>query len=65
MPHHLIEAELANGSLCRLAVEGMPDSDLLPAFAFHRATEVLGPAGQWMLSRLLDGRDAGQQTIAR
>lgn len=55
MPHHLIESELADGSLRRLSVEGMPESDLLPAFAFHRSDEVLGPAGQWMLARLLDG----------
>jgi DNA-binding transcriptional LysR family regulator len=53
MPLHLVEADLASGTLCRLSVETVPDLDYLPTYAIHRANEVLGPARRWMLDRLV------------
>jgi len=52
MPLHLVDADLANGTLCRLSIESLPDRDYLPTYAIHRANEVLGPAQRWMLDRL-------------
>ena len=61
LPYHMIAEDLATGRLCRLSVDGIPDSDMLPAYAFHRTTEILGPAGQWMLARLASSFDEPDQ----
>jgi len=52
MPAHMVSHDLLNGSLCQLAIERVPEMDLLPTCAFHRGAVVLGPAGKWMLDRL-------------
>lgn len=57
MPRHMVADDLDRGDLVRLAIESVPDTDHLPAFAFHRAGEVPGPAAAWMLDRLRQGMD--------
>jgi DNA-binding transcriptional LysR family regulator len=54
MPHHMVAEDIESGALRPLLVEGIPDADLLPAFAFHRADGVPGVAGRWMLARLTE-----------
>jgi len=55
MPRHMVADDLNSGALRRIEIEGMPETDLLPAFAFHRADGVPGIAGRWMLDRLAGG----------
>jgi len=53
MPIHMIASDLADGTLRQMTIEKVPETDLLRTFAFHQGAAVLGPAGTWMLERLI------------
>lgn len=53
MPLHLVEDDLAQGRLVRLAVEDAPtDGLVLPMHAIYAAATPPGPAGRWLIERL-------------
>jgi len=53
MPAHMVASDLAAGTLCQIAIEKVPEMDLLRTFAFRRGTAGLGPAASWMMDRLI------------
>ena len=53
MPVGVIEADLANGSLVKIGIEGTPDANMVMAmFAAFRTDKPPGPAGRWLIERL-------------
>ena len=53
MPAHMVAADLAEGRLVRLAIDGLPpEGDAAPLVAFHHADRPIGPAGTWLLERI-------------
>lgn len=53
MPRHMVAADLAEGRLVRLAIDGLPaEGDAAPLLVFHHHDRPLGPAGQWLLRRI-------------
>jgi DNA-binding transcriptional LysR family regulator len=53
MPEHLVANDLATGVLRILHVEGLRDRNVVSLMAIRRRDRLLGPAAQWILSRLL------------
>jgi DNA-binding transcriptional LysR family regulator len=55
MPLHMVQADLARGSLVELVPEDAPaDGPMMPMFSLHRADTPPGPAGRWLIERLKD-----------
>lgn len=53
MPLHMVERDLAEGTLVLLDVDEVPrDGVMLTMSAFHRAAAPPGPAGRWFIDRL-------------
>jgi DNA-binding transcriptional LysR family regulator len=53
MPVGVVEADLANGSLVKIAIEDLPDANLvMPMSAVFRTDRPPGPAGRWLIERL-------------
>jgi DNA-binding transcriptional LysR family regulator len=57
MPEHLIEREIAAGSLCPLRVEGLRDKNTVALLVVRKRDVLLGPAARWILSRLVQTTD--------
>jgi DNA-binding transcriptional LysR family regulator len=63
MPMHMVQSDLANGTLVSLDVEDMlPAGFSLTMAAFHRASNPPGPAGRWLIDDLT-ARFAHDSTI--
>jgi DNA-binding transcriptional LysR family regulator len=68
MPAGVIETDLANGSLVKIAIEDIPDANLVMAMSAAYRTDVPpGPAGRWLIERLKSNtapraRPAGKTT---
>ena len=57
LPLHLVEADLANGSLVRIVREdGPPSGHVITMSAIYRADSPPGPAGRWFIERLKEKR---------
>ena len=57
MPLHMVEADLKEGRLVRLAPrswDGAARMPILPIVCAHRRDRPLGPAGRWLLARLVN-----------
>ncbi|AUX37434.1 MULTISPECIES: LysR family transcriptional regulator [Sorangium] len=55
LPEHMIREDLRTGRLVRLRPEAWGDDEhLLSLAVVHRPALVLGPAGQWVLKRLVE-----------
>lgn len=53
MPLHMVESDIAAGTLVRLDVEDVPSgSTLVTMNAVHASATPPGPAGKWLISRL-------------
>jgi DNA-binding transcriptional LysR family regulator len=53
MPVGVIETDLANGSLVKIRIEDIPDTNLvMPMSAMFRTDRPPGPAGRWLIERL-------------
>jgi len=53
MPVGVIETDLANGSLVKIRIEDIPDTNLVMAMsAVFRTDRPPGPAGRWLIERL-------------
>jgi DNA-binding transcriptional LysR family regulator len=53
MPAAVVETDLANGSLVKIAMEDVPDASLVMAMsAVYRTETPPGPAGRWLIERL-------------
>ncbi|QND72890.1 LysR family transcriptional regulator [Tardiphaga robiniae] len=53
MPSHAVRADIDEGRLVSLHIEGVPASDLkLPMSIAYRADDPPGPAGRWLIQRL-------------
>jgi DNA-binding transcriptional LysR family regulator len=53
MPVGVIETDLANGSLVKIRIEDIPDTNLVMAMsAVFRTDRPPGPAGRWLIDRL-------------
>jgi DNA-binding transcriptional LysR family regulator len=53
MPVGVVETDLANGSLVKIAIEDKPDASLvMPMSAVFRTDTPPGPAGRWLIERL-------------
>ena len=53
MPVGEIETDLANGSLVKIALEDVPEANLvMPMYAVFRSDRPPGPAGRWLIDRL-------------
>ena len=53
MPLGVVETDLANGSLVKIALEDIPDANLVMAMsAVFRTDRPPGPAGRWLIERL-------------
>lgn len=64
MPPHMVENDLAAGTLVVLDVDEMPPAEfMLTMSAFHRPSKPPGPAGLWFIDHLktLWPRDTGPQ----
>lgn len=62
MPLHAVEQDLLDGRLVRLLIEDVPETGLiLPMSAIYLTAKPPGPAGRWLIERLLQcpGRRAG------
>ncbi len=57
MPEHMVTADLAEGSLRRLQVQGIRDRNTVPVVVIRRRDQMLGPASRWVLDQLLRKRD--------
>ncbi|MBB4005570.1 LysR family transcriptional regulator [Aurantimonas endophytica] len=56
MPHHVVEADLANGQLVELTLDRFgPGSYVMIMSAAYMADMPPGPAGRWLIERLKDG----------
>jgi DNA-binding transcriptional LysR family regulator len=62
MPLQTVAKDIAEGRLVELSVEDVPPGGLaLPMFAIYRDADPPGPAGRWMIERLVslsDGEEA-------
>jgi DNA-binding transcriptional LysR family regulator len=55
MPLHMIEADLATGTLVKIAVDSAPpDGLVMEMSAIYRTDRPPGPAGRWFIDRLKD-----------
>src|ERR1700732_2038000 len=55
MPLHMVENDIASGSLVVLNIDDVPPSGfMLTMSAYHRASEPPGPAGRWLIDHLKD-----------
>ncbi len=54
MPEHAVAADINDGVLSRLWIEGLRDQNAVPLVVVRRRDRLLGPAAQWMLSRLIE-----------
>jgi DNA-binding transcriptional LysR family regulator len=55
MPLHMVEEDIASGSLVVLKVDDVPLSGfMLTMSAYHQASEPPGPAGRWLIDHLKD-----------
>ena len=55
MPLHMVEKDIASGSLVVLDVDDVPPSGfMLTMSAYHQASEPPGPAGRWLIDHLKD-----------
>jgi DNA-binding transcriptional LysR family regulator len=52
MPLHMVQADLASGSLVRIRVEGSPRDIVMPMKAFFRKDAPPGPAGRTFIAQL-------------
>ena len=53
MPLHMVEKDIANGTLVVLDVDDMPRTGfMLGMSAYHQASEPPGPAGRWFIDQL-------------
>lgn len=53
MPSHMVEDDIAAGTLVVLDIDGMPGAGtVLTMSAVHRASEPPGPAGRWFIDRV-------------
>ena len=53
MPMDVIATDLENGSLVKIAIEDVPDANLVMAMsAVYRTDKPPGPAGRWLIERL-------------
>jgi len=53
MPLHMVEQDIAAGTLVVLDVEGVPREGVkLGISAVHPATALPGPAGRWLIDRI-------------
>jgi DNA-binding transcriptional LysR family regulator len=65
MPLHLVEADLARGTLVEIATEGVPPGGhMITMSAIYRTDSPPGPAGRWFIERLKreDVRQSKQMT---
>ncbi len=53
MPEHAVAAEINDGVLSRLWVEGLREQNTVALVVVRRRDRLLGPAARWMLSRLV------------
>ena len=53
MPEHRVAADLAEGRLRRLHIDGLRDRNSVAVIVIRRRDRLLGPASRWMLDRLL------------
>jgi DNA-binding transcriptional LysR family regulator len=61
MPAHMVEADIANGSLVVLPLDQSDPANLarrVPLSAAHLKTKPLGPAGRWLVSRISQAKSA-------
>jgi DNA-binding transcriptional LysR family regulator len=55
MPLHMVEKDIASGSLVILNVDDVPPGGfMLTMSAYHRASDPPGPAGRWLIDHLRD-----------
>jgi DNA-binding transcriptional LysR family regulator len=53
MPLHLVEADLASGTLVQIATEDRPPGGhVISMWAIYRTDSPPGPAGRWFIDRL-------------
>ena len=58
MPHHLVEDDLANGTLVPLALAESDAPTSISMSAIYRTDTPPGPAGRWLIDRLKQSTDA-------
>jgi len=64
MPLQTVAKDIAEGRLVELSVEDVPPGGLaLPMFAIYRDADPPGPAGRWMIERLVSLSDGGEAPI--
>ncbi len=57
MPVGVVETDLANGSLVKIRIEGVPEGHLvMPMSAVFKTDTPPGPAGRWLIERLKSKR---------
>ena len=56
MPEHMVAADLAEGTLRQLQVQGLRARNTVPVVVIRRRDQVLGPASRWFLDQLLRKR---------
>jgi DNA-binding transcriptional LysR family regulator len=54
MPEHDVAADINEGVLSRLWIEGLREQNAVPLSVVRRRDRLLGPAAQWMLARLME-----------
>lgn len=52
MPLHVVEEDLASGTLVRLTIEAMDLPEKMPISAIYRTDSPPGPAGRWLIDRM-------------
>jgi DNA-binding transcriptional LysR family regulator len=53
MPVHAVKQDLAEGRLCKISIEDLPDDAMiLPMSAAYLTAKPPGPAGRWLIERL-------------
>jgi DNA-binding transcriptional LysR family regulator len=68
MPLHLVEADLASGTLVEIATEGVPPGGrTITMSAIYRTDSPPGPAGRWFIERLKqeDAQRSKEMTLDR
>jgi DNA-binding transcriptional LysR family regulator len=53
MPHHVIKEDLASGVLVPLTIEASEAASRMPMSATFRTDSPPGPAGRWLIDRLI------------
>ncbi len=56
MPEHLVARDLAAGALREVRVDGLRERNSVAMLVMRRRDRVLGPAGRWVLKRLMRPR---------